>query len=109
MNDRVLIPFGNHLLALSRDAFETALRDGTAIVCEGRGAGSISSEDTASEAPRQSLLTPADAAQLLAVDATWLLRQAREGRIPHIRLGKYVRFNANAIVAQCTKAPEAAP
>ncbi len=33
------------------------------------------------------------ASGLLGVPHTWLLAQAREGRIPHHRLGRYVRFN----------------
>jgi excisionase family DNA binding protein len=33
------------------------------------------------------------ASQLLGVPHTWLLAQAREQRIPHHRLGHYVRFN----------------
>ena len=33
------------------------------------------------------------ASRLLGVPHTWLLTQAREGRIPHHRLGHYVRFN----------------
>lgn len=33
------------------------------------------------------------ASQLLGVPYTWLLAQARERRIPHHRLGHYVRFN----------------
>jgi excisionase family DNA binding protein len=33
------------------------------------------------------------ASLLLGVPHTWLLAQAREGRIPHHRLGHYVRFN----------------
>ncbi len=33
------------------------------------------------------------ASRLLGVPHTWLLAQAREGRIPHHRLGHYVRFN----------------
>jgi excisionase family DNA binding protein len=33
------------------------------------------------------------ASGLLGVPHTWLLAQAREGRIPHHRLGHYVRFN----------------
>lgn len=33
------------------------------------------------------------AGHLLGVPHTWLLAQAREGRIPHHRLGHYVRFN----------------
>jgi excisionase family DNA binding protein len=33
------------------------------------------------------------ASRLLGVPHTWLLAQARAGRIPHHRLGHYVRFN----------------
>jgi excisionase family DNA binding protein len=35
------------------------------------------------------------ASRLLGVPHTWLLAQARAGRIPHHRLGHYVRFNAD--------------
>lgn len=58
-------------------------------------------------APR--LLTADEAASALSVEATWLLRQAREGRIAHVRLGKYVRFDLDAIVGQCTKRPSVRP
>jgi excisionase family DNA binding protein len=34
------------------------------------------------------------AGRLLGVPHTWLLAQARAGRIPHHRLGHYVRFDA---------------
>lgn len=37
------------------------------------------------------------AAELLAVPASWLLREARAERIPHLRLGKYVRFEPDAL------------
>jgi excisionase family DNA binding protein len=33
------------------------------------------------------------ASRLLGVPHTWLLAQARAGRVPHHRLGHYVRFN----------------
>jgi excisionase family DNA binding protein len=33
--------------------------------------------------------------RLLGVPHTWLLAQARAGRIPHHRLGHYVRFNGD--------------
>jgi excisionase family DNA binding protein len=33
------------------------------------------------------------ASKLLGVPHTWLLAQARAGRIPHHRLGHYVRFS----------------
>jgi len=41
------------------------------------------------------LLDAKAAAELLNVPHTWLLAEARRDRIPHIRLGRYVRFNAN--------------
>jgi excisionase family DNA binding protein len=39
------------------------------------------------------LLDAKAAGRLLGVPHTWLLAQARMGRIPHHRLGHYVRFN----------------
>jgi len=46
------------------------------------------------EAHRFTPLIDARAAnKLLGVPYTWLLAQARERRIPHHRLGHYVRFN----------------
>jgi excisionase family DNA binding protein len=44
---------------------------------------------------RGPLLTAQQAAQRLAVPHTWLLAQARENKCPHIRLGRYVRFDAD--------------
>ena len=40
-----------------------------------------------------SLIDAKAASRLLGVPHTWLLAQARAGRIPHHRLGHYVRFN----------------
>jgi excisionase family DNA binding protein len=54
------------------------------------------------------LLTAKDAAGLLGVEPSWLLRQAREGRIDHVRIGKYVRFQPTAIIEQCTRRATAA-
>jgi excisionase family DNA binding protein len=48
--------------------------------------------ETASFTP---LLDAKAASRLLGVPHTWLLAQARAGRIPHHRLGHYVRFNAS--------------
>jgi excisionase family DNA binding protein len=49
------------------------------------------------------LLTAEEAARVLSLDASWLLKSARENTIPHVRLGKYVRFDPDAIVGRCTK------
>lgn len=38
------------------------------------------------------------AGQLLSVPHTWVLEEARHDRIPHIRLGRYVRFDGEALL-----------
>lgn len=43
------------------------------------------------------LLNPKQAGQLLNVPASWVLQEARAGRIPHVRLGRYRRFDARAL------------
>lgn len=40
------------------------------------------------------LLNAAGAAELLGVPETWVRAEARADRIPHLRLGRYVRFDA---------------
>ncbi len=58
-----------------------------------------------------SALVDAEAqAALLSVPGSWLLREARAGRIPHVRLGKYVRFDPATVEAwwrerQCGPVP----
>lgn len=44
--------------------------------------------------PFTPLLDAKAAGRLLGVPASWLLAQARAGRVPHHRLGHYVRFSA---------------
>jgi excisionase family DNA binding protein len=43
------------------------------------------------------LLDARGAAALLNVPATWVLAEARADRIPHVRLGRYVRFDASEL------------
>lgn len=43
-------------------------------------------------APEGALLDAEGAAALLGVPASWVLQEARADRIPHVRLGRYVRF-----------------
>ena len=40
------------------------------------------------------LLDAEQAGRLLNVPSTWLLAEARADRVPHVRLGRYVRFDA---------------
>lgn len=45
------------------------------------------------------LLTADEVAALLRVTTGWVYAQTRANRIPHVRLGRYVRFRAHAIQA----------
>jgi excisionase family DNA binding protein len=45
------------------------------------------------------LVDAAAAGELLGVPASWVLAQARAGRIPHVRLGRYVRFEPEELRA----------
>ena len=45
------------------------------------------------------LIDAKTAGKLLGVPHTWLLRQARADAVPHIRLGHYVRFDAEVLLA----------
>jgi len=56
------------------------------------------------------LLTAEQASELLNVPKTWVLAEARADRIPHVRLGRYVRFEAKALEqwwAQRRRGPQA--
>lgn len=48
------------------------------------------------------LIDAEEAARLLSVPPSWVLSQARSGRIPHVRLGRYVRFERRQLAAWCT-------
>jgi excisionase family DNA binding protein len=48
------------------------------------------------------LLTAEQAAQLLNVSKWWVRQEARANRIPHVRLGRSVRFDAQALEAWWT-------
>jgi excisionase family DNA binding protein len=43
------------------------------------------------------LLDANAAGRLLNVPPTWVLAEARADRIPHVRLGRYVRFDADEL------------
>jgi excisionase family DNA binding protein len=45
------------------------------------------------------LLDADQAAELLNVPRRWIYTEARYDRIPHIRLGKYVRFDRDELLA----------
>ena len=44
------------------------------------------------------LLTASDVAELLSVPVSWVREHTRSGRIPHVQLGRYVRYRHDTIV-----------
>jgi len=49
--------------------------------------------------PRERLLSAVEVAELLAVPVTWVRERTRAGRLPHVRLGRYVRYERNEVLA----------
>jgi excisionase family DNA binding protein len=47
----------------------------------------------------QRLLTPTEAAQLLAVKTSWIYEAVRTHRLPCLRLGKHIRFTHHMLEA----------
>lgn len=44
------------------------------------------------------LLTASEVAELLSVPVSWVREHTRSGRIPHVQLGRYVRYRHDTIV-----------
>jgi len=45
------------------------------------------------------LLTAVDVAELLSVPVSWVREHTRSGRIPHVQLGRYVRYRQETVVS----------
>jgi excisionase family DNA binding protein len=45
------------------------------------------------------LLNADQAGELLGVPRTWMLQKARDGVLPHVKLGHYTRFERSALQA----------
>ena len=48
---------------------------------------------------RDALLVAGEVAQLLRVTPAWVYAETRANRLPHVRLGRYVRYRKSAILA----------
>ena len=91
MADRVLIPFGDRLLALTPETFREALDAGSALVPSPR--------TPAAPDATTKLLSADELEERTGIPASWFATQARERRIPFHKLGRYVRFSFEEVMA----------
>lgn len=45
------------------------------------------------------LLNASEVAEMLAVPMSWVRRETRSGRMPHLTLGRYKRYSRDAVLA----------
>jgi hypothetical protein len=91
--DRILVPLSDgRWLSLDREVFNVALAAGA----ECMGAPLKLSE---AEAPATKLLTAEQLETRTGVSANWFESRARERRIPFRKIGRYVRFDYEELMA----------
>jgi len=81
----VLLKFGDDRLALTSQDLDKAKRSAALLSPMGAQSADVPLEN-------QRLLTAEEIARLTKVPASWWLEAARQSRVPHVRIGKYVRF-----------------
>jgi hypothetical protein len=91
----VVIPFGNEFLALTREQFEEARRRGRELM--------PAATQPVTTVKRDEILDVEGMEQATGIPASWWAEQARRSAIPHIRAGKYVRFNLAVALASLTR------
>lgn len=47
---------------------------------------------------REELLTAVEVARMLRVTPAWVYAATRQGTVPHVRLGRYVRYRRGAVL-----------
>ena len=87
-NFLVVIPTPIGVIALSMDALRKARGDAASLLDD-----PVSTRNQDDVAHLSMLLDAQAIAELFGIEATWFLTRAREGRIPHARFGKFVRFD----------------
>ncbi len=92
VNRMVIVPFGSAVLALNDADFEEALTRGREIV---------PAASPSATAPQ--IVDAAGAEAATGVPASWWLEAARRGDVPHLRLGKYVRFDLTKVIEAAQK------
>jgi hypothetical protein len=97
-----IVPFGAQVLAMTASEFQAAL-------ARGRGLAEITATGPPSNGGEpERLLTASEIAEATpGIPSGWYLESARLGQIPHVRLGKYVRFRLGEVVEHGAVTPPA--
>jgi len=93
----ILIPFGAEFLVLTAEQFEAARELGRTLVPV-----ALPGPETT---PRDEILDAEGMERRTGIPDSWWLEQARHNAIPHIRAGKYVRFNLMETLAAVRREP----
>jgi hypothetical protein len=97
MNNRLLIPLSNgRWLALTHEQFVEAEQAGHEFFPTLTPNPPVPGED--------SLLTAEQLEQRTSVPASWWEQAARENRVPHVRIGRYVRFRFGTVAEHFSRA-----
>lgn len=93
----VLLHVGDGWLALDAQELKRAFDRGRQLTWSTTSSATMKSESTKG----RSRVVDAEAMQALTgVPSTWFLDMARMRRIPHLRFGKYVRFDVTEVLSQ---------
>ncbi|MGH8355302.1 MAG: helix-turn-helix domain-containing protein [Pseudomonas sp.] len=96
----VFIEFAGRVLALTYEEFQQAAERGARLL-PAKPDGAIGAAPDS-----EPLLTADQASELAQVPKQWLLAAAREGNVPHYRLGKYVRFRLSELANEGQRQPK---
>jgi hypothetical protein len=86
-----VLAFGDKTLAFTAEEFQTALERGRLL------AGTATATPHAE--PEKLLLTAEAMQERTDVPAGWFLEAARAGAVPHHKIGRYVRFQFDEVIA----------
>jgi|SRR5215472_6877713 len=101
MTDRVLIPFGMEVLVLTETELVEARRRGRELMPR-------SATAAAPAAPGVELVTAKVIAVEFSLPVTCVYEYAKAGRIPSVRVGRYVRFDKHQVRAALESTDKAA-
>jgi excisionase family DNA binding protein len=93
VSDLVLIPLGDRWLALSAEELRAAQERAARM---GFGASATPAPPPVAE---ERLLTSQEMSDRLGVPDTWVEQAAKDARVPSVRVGRYLRFNATQVLA----------